>query len=210
MKGDPTPYGKEKCTAQAFRCGSSLTFAFPVVALPADQRMPTGVRSKRKLSSSPDGHHPSEDEAGVVDADNNGTVEDPGADEYSGYAVKRRAPVAGDEQEAASAVVGLSSRHARDAAKAGGAWPSMEQFPELERLEIYKNRYLTSVPETLGALAHLQVLRVVRCPGIRQFPEALGRLGSLLEVRANEPGSCGPPPRRVLTLVTLVTFASST
>jgi hypothetical protein len=80
------------------------------------------------------------------------------------------------------AIVGLSNRYARDEDR-GGTLPSLDRFQALRTLEVYKNRYVSTLPESLAQLPNLRSLSIVRCSRIVELPPALGTLTNLQQVR---------------------------
>lgn len=80
------------------------------------------------------------------------------------------------------AIVGMSNRYARDEDR-GGTLPCLDRFPDLRTLEVYKNRYVLTLPDSLAQLPSLHSLRIVRCSRIAELPSAIGGLAKLQEVR---------------------------
>jgi hypothetical protein len=88
-------------------------------------------------------------------------------------------------------VIGLSNRYSRDADRAPSL-PSLDRFrQDLRTLEVYKNRYLINLPDSLVELRELQSLRVTRCSRLVALPNAMGSLGNLQVVRCTLSRGCG-------------------
>jgi hypothetical protein len=79
--------------------------------------------------------------------------------------------------------ISLHSRSHRDKQRwHGHDMPSLEIFPDLRELELYKCRYITSIHETLSQLKHLRVLKIIGCSQLQSIPTSIDRLAQLEEV----------------------------
>ena len=63
--------------------------------------------------------------------------------------------------------------------------PSFASFrTHLHTLDLYKNRYITSLePAALSQLQHLTTLRLTRCGQLKSLPDSIGQLSQLQVVR---------------------------
>lgn len=63
--------------------------------------------------------------------------------------------------------------------------PSFASFrTHLHTLDLYKNRYITSLePAALSQLQHLTTLRLTRCGQLKRLPDSIGQLSQLQVVR---------------------------
>jgi Leucine-rich repeat (LRR) protein len=72
----------------------------------------------------------------------------------------------------------LSSESTRDIDR----WqkmPSVEEYPSLKKLDLYKSRYIEHLHDSVCGLAHLEVLSLVRCENLKCLPEKIGNLENL-------------------------------
>jgi len=81
-----------------------------------------------------------------------------------------------------SAVVALTTGSRRDQDRWDATTPSFDAFPDLQKVDLYKCRYLESVHESLVQLKHLKTLRLTRCSRLKSIPDSIGRLENLEEV----------------------------
>lgn len=64
--------------------------------------------------------------------------------------------------------------------------PSLEGYPDLETLDLYKSRYITKVHESITSLQNLRHLSLTRCSRLLEIPASIGRLQNLQVVRSNK------------------------
>ena len=76
------------------------------------------------------------------------------------------------------AFLSLSSENTRDVDR-WRVMPSLENFPTLKKLDLYKHRYIKYLHESVCNLTHLQVLSLVRCENLICLPEKIGKLKNL-------------------------------
>lgn len=76
-----------------------------------------------------------------------------------------------------SAVVSLSTRDCLDSDR-WHTMPSLDAFATIQTLDLYKNRYITSI-EPIMALSQLKSLSLTRCSALRTLPEEIGKLQHL-------------------------------
>jgi hypothetical protein len=87
------------------------------------------------------------------------------------------------EDASSGHVVALSSRLQRDADRwEADQMPSLSTFPELQRLELYDSRYITSLHASVTGLKHLRELRLVGCGALKFIPPMIDQLTQLEEV----------------------------
>ena len=79
-------------------------------------------------------------------------------------------------------IVGISTRSALDVDR-WESMPSLADFSSLQRLDLYKNRYIETVDETVVELKELLELSATRCSKLKSLPQSIGRLASLQVVR---------------------------
>lgn len=87
----------------------------------------------------------------------------------------------GSDDDDGSGAVSLSSRSCQDIYR----WeemPALENYPGLKKIELYKQRYITTVHESLTNLTELECLALVRCSSLLSVPAQIGRLQKLVEV----------------------------
>ena len=60
--------------------------------------------------------------------------------------------------------------------------PSLVPFPRLEKLELDKSRYITSLGNDLTSLDQLKQLKLTRCARLKRLPDSIGMLKQLQEV----------------------------
>ena len=75
----------------------------------------------------------------------------------------------------------LSSHNTRDVDR----WlemPSLEECASLKKLDLYKNRYIKNLHESVCQLSNLEVLSLVRCEKLIGLPEQIGNLRNLQEL----------------------------
>ena len=81
-------------------------------------------------------------------------------------------------------VVALSTKSCLDSER----WeemPSLSGLESLQRLDLYMNRYITSLnEESLSTLKELRVLHLTRCSRLQALPDSTGQLRNLQEVRS--------------------------
>jgi len=70
---------------------------------------------------------------------------------------------------------------------AGTAMPSLKDYPYLRTLDLYNQRYITLLNESLTTIpslaAHLETLSLNRCSRLAALPASIGRLRNLKVVR---------------------------
>jgi hypothetical protein len=104
--------------------------------------------------------------------------------EFKGFSFQydeKEGPLA-SENGGNRSIVGLSNRYARDEDR-GSSLPALDRFPDLRTLEVYKNRYVSTLPDSLAQLPKLRSLSIVRCSRIVELPAAVGSLTKLQQVR---------------------------
>lgn len=90
--------------------------------------------------------------------------------DFKGFALEKDA--------ASNTIVALSSHTCRDADR----WqkmPSLEAYPHLERLDLYKNRYINNLDGSIAQLDRLQILEVTRCKRLQTIPPTISQLQML-------------------------------
>ena len=61
--------------------------------------------------------------------------------------------------------------------------PSLDIFPNLQRLELFKCRYISQLHDSsLTQLKQLRVLKIIGCRQLQTIPESIGQLSQLEEV----------------------------
>lgn len=80
-------------------------------------------------------------------------------------------------------VVGISSRCTSDAQRWRETMPSLAEYPNLAQLDLYKNRYITSLDASVTTLTQLKVLKLCQCAKLRELPAKIGSLTRLEVVR---------------------------
>jgi hypothetical protein len=79
-------------------------------------------------------------------------------------------------------VVSLSSQSRRDPDR----WeimPSVESFPDVQQIDLYKCRYIQSLHESISDCHKLRSLSLIRCSRLKSIPASIRQLESLQEVR---------------------------
>ena len=82
------------------------------------------------------------------------------------------------DKEKGAVFLSLSSEFCRDVDR----WremPSLEEYPSLKKLELYKNRYIQKLHDSVCILTDLEVLSLVRCEKIHSLPMQIGNLKNL-------------------------------
>ena len=79
-------------------------------------------------------------------------------------------------------VISLSSRATSDANR-WETMPSLEPYPSLQKLDLYKNRYITVLDDSVTQLQNLRSISLVGCKRLKALPSSIGQLQSLEEVR---------------------------
>jgi hypothetical protein len=88
-----------------------------------------------------------------------------------------------DSSDGESRTVTLSTRSCLDLDR-WKVMPSLSGFKSLQRVDLYKSRYIESVDdESLLGLIDLRQLYMTRCSRLHSIPVNIGRLTALLEVR---------------------------
>ena len=82
-----------------------------------------------------------------------------------------------------STVVGISSRFTMDVQRWRETMPSLVMYPHLTQLDLYKNRYITSLDPSVTTLTQLKILKLVQCAKLRELPANIGSLTRLEVVR---------------------------
>jgi hypothetical protein len=78
----------------------------------------------------------------------------------------------------------LSCRSRRDKDRWEKEMPSLDPFPNLERIDLHQCRYLVTLHESVTRLSHLKELLLVGCTRLASLPESIGSLQSLEVVRS--------------------------
>lgn len=84
-------------------------------------------------------------------------------------------------KSANGAFLSLSSENTRDADR-WRTMPSLEEYQSLKKLDLYKNRYMKELHDSVCGLTHLEVLSLVRCEKLTCLPENIGNLKNLQEL----------------------------
>lgn len=100
----------------------------------------------------------------------------------------------------------LSCRSRRDCDR-WTVMPSLSKYPSLTTLDLFKDRYLVDLDDSIGQLVHLRRLSLVRCERLVRVPETIGQLHNLQELDmtdcselASLPDSIGKLKRYVVLL----------
>jgi hypothetical protein len=75
----------------------------------------------------------------------------------------------------------LSCRNRRDCDR-WTVMPSLSKYPSLTTLDLFKDRYLMDLDDSIGQLANLRRLCLVRCKRLVRLPETIGQLHNLLQL----------------------------
>jgi len=92
----------------------------------------------------------------------------------------------GMEDDSTTIVVAFSTRSCLDVDRWNKVMPSLAAvagFSSLQRLDLYKSRYLESLDESIFDLVDLRVLHITRCSSLKAIPDSIGKLSALQEVR---------------------------
>lgn len=65
----------------------------------------------------------------------------------------------------------------------GSDMPSLEIFPDLQRLELFKCRYIVNIHDSLTQLKQLRVLKIIGCSRLQTIPDSIDQLHQLEVVR---------------------------
>jgi hypothetical protein len=79
-------------------------------------------------------------------------------------------------------VLSFSTRFCREAERWIGEMPSLQAYPKMLKLDLYKSRYITDLHESVGYLGNLKKLDLTRCECLERLPDSIGGLGNLQEV----------------------------
>ena len=80
-------------------------------------------------------------------------------------------------------VISLSSRQCRDVDRWETTMPSLnEHAKDLQVLDLYKNRYIRQLDDSVVDLVALKSLLLVGCSRLQKLPDSIGRLQQLEEV----------------------------
>lgn len=89
-----------------------------------------------------------------------------------------------EEDEETGKVISLHSRSRLDSDRwHGTCMPSLALFPDLQNLELFKCRYISSIHDSLTHLKQLRVLKIIGCRRLQSIPESIDQLDQLEEVR---------------------------
>jgi len=105
---------------------------------------------------------------------------------------------------ATGTVIALSTQSQSDVDR-WDVMPSLQGFPDLQRLSLDQNRYLLKLDESVTQLDKLTHLVVTRCTRLQEIPSAIGWLQNLQVVRC----PCGLFFLRLKLLVSVVAASSS-
>ena len=61
--------------------------------------------------------------------------------------------------------------------------PSLEIFPDLQRLELFKCRHIVDIHDSLTQLKQLRVLKIIGCSRLQTIPDSIDQLHQLEVVR---------------------------
>ena len=88
-----------------------------------------------------------------------------------------------EEDRETGKVISLHSRSRLDHDRwEGSNMPSLEIFPDLQLLELYKCRYIAQVHDSVMQLKQLRVLKLIGCSRMQTIPDSIDQLNQLEEV----------------------------
>ena len=102
----------------------------------------------------------------------------------------------------AGAFLTLSSETTRDVDR-WRVMPSLEQYSLLKKLDLYKQRYIKCLHDSVCDLTHLQVLSLVRCEKLTCLPDRIGRLKNLEELDLQDVAELSTLPESIGDLKSL-------
>ena len=79
------------------------------------------------------------------------------------------------------AFVSLTSESTRDIDR-WRTMPSLEEYTSLKKLDLFKNRYMKELHDSVCGLTNLEVLSLVRCEKLLSLPAQIGNLKNLQEI----------------------------
>jgi hypothetical protein len=89
-----------------------------------------------------------------------------------------------EEDNETGKVISLHSRSRLDLDRwEGSHMPSFAMFPDLQRLELFKCRYISQVHDSMTQLKQLRVLKIIGCSRLQTIPDSIDQLNQLEEVR---------------------------
>ena len=96
----------------------------------------------------------------------------------------------------------LSSESTRDVDR-WRTMPSLEEYLSVKKLDLYKNRYITHLNDSVCNLTHLEVLSMVRCEKLLCLPEQIGNLKNLQEIDLTDASELSSLPESIGDLSSL-------
>ena len=96
----------------------------------------------------------------------------------------------------------LSSENTREVDR-WRVMPSLEKYPLLKKLDLYKQRHIQHLHDSVCDLIHLQVLSLVRCEKLDRLPENIGKLTNLQELDLTDVSELSALPESIGELKSL-------
>ena len=96
----------------------------------------------------------------------------------------------------------LSSEDTRDVDR-WRVMPSLEEHSSLKKLDLYKNRYIKKLHDSVCHLTDLKVLSLVRCEKLNSLPGQIGNLTNLQELDLTDASELSSLPESLGDLTSL-------
>lgn len=75
--------------------------------------------------------------------------------------------------------------------------PSFEEYTSLKKLDLYKNRYIKELHDSVCGLTSLEVLSLVRCEKLLSLPANIGNLKNLQEIDLTDASELSSLPESI-------------